>query len=520
MKLLNVFLAMILLTASLAFAMQKQIDEYGNKIGHEYGNAQQSAPAANQTLTAANMHLAEPTELQTQPKKCLPAPATLIAHKQSQNVKEAQRRIGGLVNLIPTIAQFPTAVWMNVILPYAMSETPKIIFDLPLLESEKKNTRYSCGKKLSNDETKVLDRYGWIIETKTAKKLGVVDGQMKSKDVCWSPDDSMIALNDFALGYKCIDIVDGSTGQKKISLDNACGRILAWSNDSTKIASLINTNDDNNIDAQLLKCAAIWDIKNPNEPIIRLPIEETINSIIWSKNDQQVIVGYDYNTIIKIWDINSKTTIHTLKLTDTIRKWSMSPKGTYLAVTCADKSLFIWNIITGQLTHVYQNSKLNGSSTHFSWSPDEKYIIMTCQYTGYVHIFDLQLKTEIAHTSFLARNDEKPIWNKDNSSIIVSDGRLRNTYNLKPITAFYDRNFSQNQTILLWLLEEFRSQHPNQPVTLAALISNHQEIDLADAISALHSFAPTIRMEIIRHYKIIDALHVPNRANATGSIQN
>jgi WD40 repeat protein len=191
--------------------------------------------------------------------------------------------------------------------------------------------------------------------------------------LAWSPDGKRIAS---ACEDRSVRIWDTITGQTLYMHNNHIGRVLTvgWSPDGKYIAS---AGED--------KSAHVWSIQREKSGFFTSWLSHArghltyrghfgrINALAWSPNGQRIAsVGSDKT--LQVWDAVSgkKYFIHR-NPSSTITCVAWSYDGRYLATGANDKLIQVWDTVTRNSVALYAGH--TNYITSVSWSPDGKQIV-------------------------------------------------------------------------------------------------------------------------------------------------
>lgn len=276
-----------------------------------------------------------------------------------------------------------------------------------------------------------------IWEASTGQQLLTYLGHAQSVlALAWSPDDARIAS---ASADHTVQVWDATTGAELLTYRGHTKyvRAVAWSPDGTRLAS-----------ASLDQTVQVWDSATGALLLTYTGHAHPVQSLSWSPDGQRIASGGGYLPMlvmnypiasrdfgIHVWEATSgqrllvyqghTALVHALA-------WApgggsshahASPHADYVASTGLDKTLQIWNAVTGQQVHTCSGDLGQGYAV--AWSPDGAYLASGGDSTGWVnrqhhytvHIWEVSTGQQIASYHGHKDNVFALAWSPDGTRI-------------------------------------------------------------------------------------------------------
>lgn len=201
--------------------------------------------------------------------------------------------------------------------------------------------------------------HGRVKLLETTEMLEQASFSMPARVTCvkWSPREGEPLLAT-AGEAQIISIYDPVTKSVKRHLWGHMGRIndLSWNSPNM----LVSAGEDGSIKT--------WDVSRFDEATVRRTMPNYVSEISWAPYNKHLAIAYLLNQAV-IWDTSGKRSDIKLQGHKS-RIWSISwhPRGNWVATTGMDRTVRIYNAVTGQNT--WSSNALNGRGHWVGWSPD------------------------------------------------------------------------------------------------------------------------------------------------------
>ncbi len=191
--------------------------------------------------------------------------------------------------------------------------------------------------------------------------------------LAWSPDSTRIAS---AGNDGTIQVWDATTGNALYTYrgHNLPVNTLAWSPDSLRIAS---GGED--------KIIQVWEAANGTILYSYQGHTDSVYTLAWSPDGKRIASGADDKTV-QVWSpFKAKSGFFTLLLnpsrsqftykghTGRVHAVAWSPNGLRLASVSSDKTLQVWDSLTGKKYFIHRSSTSGLNAV--AWSPDNRYVL-------------------------------------------------------------------------------------------------------------------------------------------------
>jgi WD40 repeat protein len=145
---------------------------------------------------------------------------------------------------------------------------------------------------------------------------------------------------------------------------------------------------------------------------------QSINSVDWSKNTNQILAIFDYNGVLQIYTANSWNPLTTLT---GYAPSVYSPDGVKLAVSQNDSTVRILNTSTGEILQTIAMKTCTGcgsySTQSLAWSPDGSKIAATASNSPLQQVYDVTNGQLIWGKSYNYNSQDGLHWGPDGKNI-------------------------------------------------------------------------------------------------------
>ena len=218
-----------------------------------------------------------------------------------------------------------------------------------------------------------LDKKVHIWDAATGKLLLTYRGhRAQVYTVAWSPDGQHIAS---AGNDGVVHIWAAATGKQAFTYPNHPYQVhtVAWSPDGKRVAS-----------GGLDRTIHVWEVTPGDKVLIHRTPATSVNALAWSPDGAYIASAWNDQTV-EIWDITKEQSKNFfLALFASRSSWTYnkhaarvnaiawSPNGKYIASGSTDKTVKVWDPITGNQVFMYRNR--SASVNAVAWSPDSRRI--------------------------------------------------------------------------------------------------------------------------------------------------
>ena len=206
--------------------------------------------------------------------------------------------------------------------------------------------------------------YEIIFFTTTGTRVGAIETHMHTGQ--WSPDGKW-----FATGGEDHDVtiwnVDTKEEERVLRYHFAAVKRLSWSPDSQR---LVSVSDDGT--------SRVWNLGSTTEHSrLIFPGPASARIVVHSPNGELVAGGFADKSI-RIWDsVSGKQTHNFDSRTAAVKDLSWSSDGKRIVSVCSDNTVWLWDLATGESSRTV-TPKLSGGGVHpwVAWQPGTNHIAL------------------------------------------------------------------------------------------------------------------------------------------------
>jgi WD40 repeat protein len=212
------------------------------------------------------------------------------------------------------------------------------------------------GKRLASAG---VDRTVKVWDTATGHETLTLNGHIHPVySVAFSPDGERLAS---ASGDTTVKVWDAATGHETLILKGHTGVVLSvvFSPDGKRLAS---GGVDNTV--------KVWDLATGREVLTLMGHTQGVNSVAYSRDGKR-LASADSMTV-KVWDAIGQEALTLKGHTAGVRSVAFSPDGTRLASTSIDKTVKVWDAVSGHETLTLKGH--TGVVTGVAFTPDGKWL--------------------------------------------------------------------------------------------------------------------------------------------------
>ncbi len=308
------------------------------------------------------------------------------------------------------------------------------------------------------------------------------------KNIWMIPSDQLTKLHEGSHGTKILTLKNIS-GQFKISPDSkwivvseTYGKSALLYNLETKVSWSLPLNADVtglafSLDSKKVAITyesgpsvLIWDVETGKQ-LQEIPFQVVPFTSAYSPKDNTLAIGFTGKIIL--WDIDNKKEIAMLPQLGEIRSLNFSKDGNWLATSSSDGSIYLWDMINGNLTEPAYKFQQGGTITSLDFSYNDKWLA-SAGGNGFAYIWDLTTGQEIARMSH-SNSVSSVSFSADNSQLITVSRKVVQVWDVAALdhikTDEIDKiacsRLTENMTESVWEFffqdESYQRTCPNLP---------------------------------------------------------